>query len=686
MRPETSGDSASIRDEAAAFVLGRDGDRWSLASVTDGMGEQLVNNVGRLPMWTIRGRSAEGEMLECSSDEGRQSVLSTSKRGLKIEWTELGIGSSTCSATVGMRPAGPGTIAMGLDLAFDPPFRLWEVEFPRVGGLVSDGARLITPYGYGKETAFDEKTSYKGRYPSHHCAMQLLAWTRRESSLYLGCHDSRAMTKELGFKPEPSPHFQVLLPVPGQGTRTESFKMPYPTVLGVIPGGWYDLATSYRKWATAQRWANTGPTVPEKTCRRLAEVALWCQCGGPPEEVTPKILEFAEFFDVPTAVHWYIWHEIPFDDRYPEYFPPKPGFEDAVRTISETGTLVMPYINARLWDPKTDSWAKEGAENAATRDHEMKPYTETYASKVPLTPMCPSTRLWRRKVLDIVSRLADQCRVDGVYLDQIAAAAPKLCHDPGHGHDLGGGGWWVEGYRKLLRSVRARTKKINPDFFLTTESNAEPWIDLLDGLLMCNSTEGDLVPLFPAVYSDRALTFGAYIFRTDLEDSNAFRVKVSQMFLWGTQLGWLGFDVLEPKFAHEAEYLRALARVRAQATVPLTGAALLRPPPPDPEVEVIEACWNLWNKEWRVRMPAAQATFWRAADGSILALACNAADSPACLKTSITLADLGLSRSRGERFARSGFPGADACVSADRLELVVALQPRSATWMRSSLT
>ena len=44
----------------------------------------------------------------------------------------------------------------------------------------------------------------------------------------------------------------------------------------------------------------------------------------------------------------------------------------------------------------------------------------------------------------------NECGVKGVYIDQIAAAAPTLCFDKSHGHPLGGGHWWTEGYWKLL--------------------------------------------------------------------------------------------------------------------------------------------------------------------------------------------------------------------------------------------
>jgi len=235
----------------------------------------------------------------------------------------------------------------------------------------------------------------------------------------------------------------------------------------------------------------------------------------------------------------------------------------------------------------------------------------------------------------------------------------------------------VKGYRSMLEQVRRDVRRTNPDFFITTESNAEPWNDLLDALLMCNSTEGDLAPIYPAVYADRVLTFGAYIFRGDLEDSWAFRAKVSEMFLWGTQLGWLGFDVLEPKFQCEAEYLRALAKVRSSTKL-LAEGELLRPPRPDPEVEVIEASWELWGKKWSVRLPAAQATVWRGSDRSVGVVACNMGNAEAHLKVELNTTGLGWTKARTIRMMESTeLRSADPSLSGGGLSLTLHLPPRS---------
>jgi hypothetical protein len=40
--------------------------------------------------------------------------------------------------------------------------------------------------------------------------------------------------------------------------------------------------------------------------------------------------------------------------------------------------------------------------------------------------------------------------VDGVYIDQIAAAISVPCSDPSHAHSTTGGDYWYHGYETLL--------------------------------------------------------------------------------------------------------------------------------------------------------------------------------------------------------------------------------------------
>ena len=84
---------------------------------------------------------------------------------------------------------------------------------------------------------------------------------------------------------------------------------------------------------------------------------------------------------------------------------------------------------------------------------------------------CPSTDIWHRKVIGLVDSLQHAIGVNGIYIDQIAAAAPEPCWNEAHGHPVGGGDFWYDGYRRLIGEIRAN--HLQEDRILTSEENAE---------------------------------------------------------------------------------------------------------------------------------------------------------------------------------------------------------------------
>lgn len=199
---------------------------------------------------------------------------------------------------------------------------------------------------------------------------------------------------------------------------------------------------------------------------------------------------FHDALGLPVGFHWYHRHQIPFDNDYPHYFPTKPGFAQGVAELQAAGVFVMPYINGRLWDTKDHGAADfeftRVALPAATKKEDGQPFVERYGSKetngepVSLAVMCPTTRLRQERVRDLVRRLQQGEGTRGVYVDQIAAAAPTLCADASHGHPTGGGHWWTGGYWQLLQAIR---RGMPADCMLTTECNGEPFIRWFDGYL-----------------------------------------------------------------------------------------------------------------------------------------------------------------------------------------------------------
>jgi hypothetical protein len=445
-------------------------------------------------------------------------------------------------------------------------------------------------------------------------AMPWLAAYGERAGVYLGAHDPAAGHKQLVFTPDPAAgtlSLEIVTFPARTGEPRKAYRLPYPAAVEVLSGRWFEAAACYRRWVRSAPYSR--PTRPP---RWLEKTDLWCLASGGPETAA-SVRKFAEYFGVPTAVHWYNWHEIPFDTAYPEYFPTKPGFAAAVHDLQRDGLHVMPYINGRLWDPATKSWRDHHARAAAAKNEKGKPYIEVYGSKVPLAVMCPTTSLWQRTVRRLVDRIVTEVGVDGVYIDQISAAPAVLCFDPGHPHPPGGGDIWTRGYRTLLRRIRAG---LPAGKMLTTEECADPWMDLLDAFLVVNTPAdlGELVPLFPAVYAPHTILFGfQYIVADDLDRSLPFRAKMARNFVWGGQLGWVGPHLLEPKYRREAEYLRALARCRAGAHRYFVRGEMLPPPRLEPDRRVTVEGIGAWGGPYSQQLHPVQAAAWRGRDNSV---------------------------------------------------------------------
>lgn len=500
-------------------------------------------------------------------------------------------------------------------------YGIWQVNFPRVSFTASESGELAVPMGWGSLYKNPTKNGkYRGSYPNGWCTMQFAALCEGNKGLYLATHDAKAYRKEISFQPVPDESrilFEAIHYPEGMGVIGKSFKLPYPVVIEPFDGNWIDAAKIYSNWAQKNSiWFPKKPLESsEDTPQWLKEIALWCQISGDPENVVPAVLKFADYFKVPVAVHWYSWHQIPFDDHYPEYFPAKEGFKEAVTKLHEAGVYVMPYINGRLFDSSTDSWKNEGAENFCSISENGEKYVEVYGSKVPLSPMCPTTPYWQNKVADIVERLVCEFEVDGVYIDQIGAAGAKLCFNSDHPHPLGSGDFWVRGYRQMLQKVRKKIKACNANSMLTTEDAAEPYSGLLDAYLMCNQTRANLIPMYPAVYGGYNLTFGRYIFPDDAKTSLPFITKVAQMFIFGAQMGWLNSWILD--YPKEAEYLKALSQARSDALKYLAYGELVHPPVIEGDLPLIETQWQLWGTDHAISMPCVIGSAWKASDGSI---------------------------------------------------------------------
>src|SRR5438093_12380784 len=211
----------------------------------------------------------------------------------------------------------------------------------------------------------------------------------------------------------------------------------------------------------------------------------------------------------------------PLRHELPDYLPPREGvdsFRAALATAHAAGSHAMVYMNQRLWCTGTPSWTAEGAASWAVKERDGRVREEVYNvfDPQPCATMDVTTSFWRAKYAGIADTVLDGYGVDGIYMDQ--AVQSLVCWDPTHGHPVGGGNYWMGGFRALATQIRAAVQPGRP-VLLAGEGAGEPWLPELDLMLTLQVSQErytdpgsgwEPIPFFQAVYHAYGVTYGNY--------------------------------------------------------------------------------------------------------------------------------------------------------------------------------
>lgn len=639
-----SGQSAA---KASKIVLANDIVRFEfepecmglIAMVDVGAGVNHIQPVdGKHTLWELTlGRGIEKRSLSnpqqpCTSyrieklaDEGQRAIF---------EWLNMDLENEKDAVTVRVtvdvpRNSGIASWRIWVDNKSEK-WGLYDVDFPKCSGYLKRGEYdIAVPTGNAgrlfKNCA--ERMSY--RYPhGWSMPMQFLCATKGTNAIYVAAHDPNAWDKT--FIIEPGKEFYIETNAENMAVPGSDHKDPFAVMMGIYSGSWMEGCKIYRKFALSAPWTSQGKisqraSVPEA----LKNVGLWMLVGGyigpetgTLEQKNKPLLDAQNYFGVPLAAHWYNWHAIPFDTHYPHYFPTKPGIADQVRDLVSKGLIIMPYINGRIIDISNDDF--EEYFPYCAKDQAGKHYVEVYGNGVKQAPMCSYTEFWQDKIAGIVERLAAEVGVNAVYIDQIAAAGPVLCFDKSHGHPLGGGGWWVDGYRKMLKKVqnvahsagRVPASRELRDMVITTECAAEPFMDGVDAFLTWIKPDDREIPMMTAVYSGYSIYFGSPAWFE--HGDRAWIMAQGRAFLWGYQNGWMGLELFSPEHAKKAAFLRKVGQYRVIGRKFLTFGELVDLVEPIKPVQTITERWpDHGNNPRDATLASVQGTIWKAEDGTL---------------------------------------------------------------------
>jgi len=610
-----------LQNDAVGVLLDRRPDHLAVGSLFDFASERELLAAFGAPLWALQTQLADKTALRLDSAAGWRDCKVTGG-GAKAEmaWRKPADGRlADVAVSVSVVLEGPRTRwAMKVENA-GKSVALREITCPGLALALRDDDTVISPLVSGRlhSKPLSRRLTFSSEYPSSGLAMQCIGFSGPRGGTYVGLHDPYGSTKSLHCTTADG-HLAVAWkwPAPNAGVPGTSWAQSGELVVQPFMGDWFDFALLYRQWAEAEAawWPAKEQRGRPDTPDWMKDIAVWTCTGGRAQDVVRPVTHFAKYLEVPVAVHWYNWHQIPFDDDYPHYFPAKDGFAEGVKELQAAGVRVMPYINGRLWDTDLEDFKTDGIK-AATKDESGQPYIEQYGSGQKLAPMCPTTRLWRKTVTDTVLRLlGPECNVDGVYIDQVAAASPRLCFDPSHGHPLGGGCWWTkDGYWPMLRDLRAKIAADRPGKMITTECNAEPYVNLFDGYLTWHFQDDGAIPLFAAIYGGQVQLFSR-AYQGDSWKGAAMRQKTAQALVFGEQLGWMGPQVIDDPVA--GPFLKQLGKFRYALRDYLARGRMARPPRVKDDGARVTANWR-WYGDKEVTTPAVLSGAWQAGGGGV---------------------------------------------------------------------
>lgn len=506
------------------------------------------------PLFELKARAVDSdEMITVSSESGWQncSIETVDKDTLVV----LSGNRELSGVTVVLcAHAGENRIEWTSSLISDNgDYALFECDYPI---LTFDSGRnidFLSPNGPGEIWNSLQECRSCQNYPSYGASMQFMAfWSNTyKRGIYYGLHDPAPAYKKIFFQKKPHEKFftaKAIQPLTDIDAGRNSQSLFGKCVWELFDGNWYDASQIYREFFL--KYASWKPETDDSgrtdTPDWMKKTSHWWRVRmKDDEQYVDDILAANADLGYDSPVHLYDWHQIPYDNDYPHYFPAKDAFRSGIKRLQDNNVKVMPYINARLWDTRDKGledrqWSAVAKPNC-TKDRKGVPFIETYSSKesdgssVRLSVMCPSTACWQEKMTETVSALLNDAGADGVYMDQIAAASPYLCEDRTHSHRPGGGSWWVESYNNLLDHVnRARPS----EKALSTECTADPFMKNMPAYLTWLWVHNRQVPAFVAVYSGYVTMFGRNYHYLPFDDDEGQRIMIAQSFTFGEQLGW----------------------------------------------------------------------------------------------------------------------------------------------------
>ncbi len=675
---EIGGDERAIGANALKITFAKTANGVILESMSSN-GRELLQNAISLFDLSIAKIDELGSPLSLKADSGWQSTtLSKDGKRATLSWSHPLNSNLPASLTVvATVEIDNGKAKWDLKVeGLGAHHTLMDSTFPQFDIKADGNDHLFVPFRFGavldnpKENARDQGTHHVDRhegsiyqnndvqvnehfdaiYPMGWGAvMQYMAYYNDSYGLYFGIHDPKANIKHLKADSQNGAlRIEVMVPAPNKTKAGNDWEFPGEFETDIFQGDWYDAAMIYKRWVYANADYRPPVNLREGT-KKLKDIDIWGvqDINGDVEyhksrghenineRLKNAILSMegnitTQNPNVDFAIYWLSIHGQTNEFNLPKLYPSGEtkylASEMLKRHISDM-FYTNGYIYSDLIEVPDDTVVPfSEVEEYAVHDVNGHLINQRWAEHQ-FHPMCPTQKKWQDILVKVHKNNLSKLQTSGVFIDQITAAKPIECFGD-HGHPLGGGHYWRDGYKKLVDRIKALYPA---DTFFMAESFNDSLMDTLDGYetiipwyFIYNYDQyphTHMVPAIQTVYGSKA-TFVGPVVGTGYYNKNDFYGLNAYTFAMGNTMGYYYTHVTSN--AQPRNYLRRLTNLREKLQSYITEGQMQRPIEvvgniPTEIVETSKRVDQQHRAFFDMKIPVLQRRAWKSKDGKSVA-------------------------------------------------------------------
>ncbi|MBR2508748.1 MAG: hypothetical protein IKB71_03280 [Lentisphaeria bacterium] len=485
--------------------------------------------------------------------------------------------------------------------------RISHVNYPDVqfNSLKNGTDYMLVPQmcGIAYPNAAKRNASFGEIYPRGMASMQCGAFYDSKGGIYVSPGDPEGMIKIINYSAaENGLDANTIYEV-----YNNKFQNKARAAVEIFRGDWYDAGLIYRAEQQRNKSKWWRKSLPNTDTPEWMRNATWCINIIFPYLSENAIIRLAEYFESAPSVFVWGWWEEGGTSLGPN-IRTNPEILEYYRALQKHGIRITPYINGRLW-PDRDrqgenfEYTKYGIPAAIINNG--KTATENYSS-VKCVILCPSTKTYKDKISALALKIMAH-GADGVYVDQVGAAAAPICTSNKHGHEPGDlRSWYTNGHYNTYNYIRNHPTAKGK--ILSTEDHTETCVGIFDTMLPWRWFYNDMVPLFPMVFSGRTQFYGR-----DSAAINAPFTKTAMMLNYGEQLGWYNHIMLSPLCGEIRRFVKRAIHSRIAMLPFFNEGMMARPPQMLTAVPQAKEYWGNHGDKF-VTMPRIQTSLWQKGD------------------------------------------------------------------------